>query len=440
MSYKAALISKTKNLFNIDNFIDTSTVKRNGNSLICSSYGTSIGELQVLCPSLKVGDTVTVSFKTASEGVASNYIQIDKNILRSGDKFTVSETGLTSQFYLYSTIYEYRDIPNKTTYYELQLELDSTATSYVPYGYIQSYKSKLKVSDTCQLVNKREIPTTQTISGVTFTNNGDGSVTVNGTATNSGNALTIQRVNLYKDHIYFVWTNQAGSYNDIIFSIDGLGSSYILQGNFFKSTIEGEWQAYFWVKSGATISNRIFKPQFFDLTEMYGSGNEPKTVAEFRQKFPNEMYDYSPNCFVTSYKSCLIAKTKNLCDFARILTLPLDRQFVGTGFFQVEISVEPNTQYTLSRENGDVVNLGATYLGMDNVSRANHPAGFWLNHEALPAYCKQQITIESNTDGKLWIFFSNVVYTAYKNGQNPFGYLQLEKGTTATEYVPYGYL
>ena len=136
-----------------------------------------------------------------------------------------------------------------------------------------------------------------------------------------------------------------------------------------------------------------------------------------------------------------VTETKNLCDFACILTLPLDKSFISTGFFQVEINVEPNTQYTLSRENNNVVNLGgATYLGMDNVSRGDHLAGFWLNHELLPSYCKQQITIESNADGKLWIFFSNRVYIAYKNGQNPFGYLQLEEGSTATSYQPYGYL
>ena len=30
---------------------------------------------------------------------------------------------------------------------------------------------------------------------------------------------------------------------------------------------------------------------------MYGIGNEPTTVEQFRQDFPNEMYDYSPECW-----------------------------------------------------------------------------------------------------------------------------------------------
>ena len=136
-----------------------------------------------------------------------------------------------------------------------------------------------------------------------------------------------------------------------------------------------------------------------------------------------------------------VTETKNLCDFAHILTLPLDKQFEYAGFWQVEISVKSNTKYTLSRLNNDLINLGgATYLGMDNVSSGSHRAGTWLNHELLVSYCKQQITVESNADGKLWIFFSPPIYNAYKNGQNPFGYLQLELGSTASPYQPYGYL
>ena len=49
--------------------------------------------------------------------------------------------------------------------------------------------------------------------------------------------------------------------------------------------------------NGVIVSNITFKPQLFDLTEMYGAGNEPTTVEEFREKFPNELYPYSPYCW-----------------------------------------------------------------------------------------------------------------------------------------------
>ena len=46
-------------------------------------------------------------------------------------------------------------------------------------GSLTSYKKLLKVSDVCQLLDKSKYPATQTINGVTFTNNGDGTITVN---------------------------------------------------------------------------------------------------------------------------------------------------------------------------------------------------------------------------------------------------------------------
>lgn len=52
------------------------------------------------------------------------------------------------------------------------------------------------------------------------------------------------------------------------------------------------------VEPNTTANNLVFKPQLYDLTEMYGEGKEPKTVEEFRAKFPNEMYDYNLCCTV----------------------------------------------------------------------------------------------------------------------------------------------
>lgn len=140
-------------------------------------------------------------------------------------------------------------------------------------------------------------------------------------------------------------------------------------------------------------------------------------------------------------KSILGGKSKNLCDVAYLLTLPIDTQFSNYGFWEVEVDVEPNTTYTLSRENSDLINLGATtYLGLSNEytnpssDDAHHR---WLNHQVVPDWCRKSVTLTSNADGKLWIFFSSPVYTKWQKNLNPFGYIQIEKGSTATEYVPY---
>ena len=140
-------------------------------------------------------------------------------------------------------------------------------------------------------------------------------------------------------------------------------------------------------------------------------------------------------------KSILGGKSKNLCDVAYLLTLPIDTQFSNYGFWEVEVDVEPNTTYTLSRENSDLINLGATtYLGLSNEYTNPSPDDAhhrWLNHQVVPDRCRKSVTLTSNADGKLWIFFSSPVYTKWQKNLNPFGYIQIEKGSTATEYVPY---
>lgn len=119
----------------------------------------------------------------------------------------------------------------------------------------------------------------------------------------------------------------------------------------------------------------------------------------------------------------------------QLLTLPIDKSFNGYGFWEVEINVEPDTVYTFSRENANQTNVGgATYLGITNqhgIPNGGSP-NQWLNHETVPSLCHQNVQITSSIEGKLWIFFSANVYNKWQNYENPFGYLQLEKGEIAT--------
>ena len=187
------------------------------------------------------------------------------------------------------------------------LEEGSTATPYVPYGYLPMYKGRYKVSNVCQLLDKSRLPDTQTINGVTFTNNGDGTITVNGTA-NADARLDLVAGNdavldVYSKLLYLGCP--AGGSN----STYGIQNSWITSGftdvgnGGISSTTEIKYDGYYrfgyviGIKQGYTANNLVFKPQLFDLTEMYGAGNEPTTVAEFREKFPDDLYPYSPYCW-----------------------------------------------------------------------------------------------------------------------------------------------
>lgn len=175
----------------------------------------------------------------------------------------------------------------------LRYELETPANG----GYLPMYKGRYKVSDVCQLLDKSTYPATQTINGVTLINNSDGSITVNGTATNKIEYRFSADSPYPKNHITLLIGTPSG----------GTGNTYYLEtsyGNDYgKGLIKKQdrnlstGSCYITVRANTVCNNLVFKPQLFDLTEMYGAGNEPTTVAEFREKFPNELYPYSPYCW-----------------------------------------------------------------------------------------------------------------------------------------------
>lgn len=83
------------------------------------------------------------------------------------------------------------------------------------------------------------------------------------------------------------------------------------------------------LKVGDIVKVRNFI--FIDLTEVYGAGNEPTTVAEFKSKYPLDYYPYSAPSIISSKSYSIISKGKN--------------QFEGLDTFT---RVLPNTEYELS--------------------------------------------------------------------------------------------
>lgn len=295
-------------------------------------------------------------------------------------------------------------------------------------------------SNIYQLVNKSDIKPTATKQGVAFTNNFDGSLTLNGTAVKTIYQGIATDFILDRTHKY-LWTcnnTNAPEVNCYLQEIPGSGA--VLEdgvGKIFTPNVV-HYGVLARIIDNATVTNVKIIPQIYDLTEMYGAGNEPETVDQFKQDYPNLPYEYSNNGWSKIRKLHIVQPTRNLCDLHTLFyDSVIDKQYERYGFWQAELSVKPDTYYTISRENADRL-LG--YLGMDNASRSGHPAETWLNHDWVPSYCRKSITIKSSTDGKLWVYFNQNNYTDYHNGINRFGYLQVEEGQQATAYQPHGYL
>ena len=166
---------------------------------------------------------------------------------------------------------------------------------------VVSYKRKLYMGRTIewnQLLDKSKFWATGTVGGVTFTNNRDGTITVNGTAQSS-------------DHIYYSLNNTievpVGHKVLISGGVTGASwSSYLLYdasdatygidipgGGKIYTVRASPVKPFIFVAKGYTVSNITFKPQLFDLTQMFGAGNEPATPAEFWSYFDHKLYPYN---------------------------------------------------------------------------------------------------------------------------------------------------
>ena len=214
--------------------------------------------------------------------------------------FTFNNITIKPQLFDLTEMYGAGNEP--TTVAQFRADFPNELYDYNPYTYLTLNRGKFIANkEPIQLLYKSKYPATITNVGVTFTNNGDGTITLNGTNAGGGtNLYSFMRVSVKAWHYYYIYSGQAGTWGTCMFTVDKSISANIidgyigLQGNSFDNC-----DAYLFIGEGATFNNYVVKPQFFDLTEMYGAGNEPKTVAQFRADFPNALYDYNPYNAIT---------------------------------------------------------------------------------------------------------------------------------------------
>lgn len=143
----------------------------------------------------------------------------------------------------------------------------------------------------------KPVPTEVTQTGVKFTFSSDGIITLNGTATTTGNAVSLQSVKNQKGHKYLMVANPlSGVYGEdqLMFSSQAFGRDITGQGAIITNeSSNAVWYYTIYVYEGVTYDNVKLQPQIFDLTTMFGSGNEPTSVEEFEKMFPADYYPYA---------------------------------------------------------------------------------------------------------------------------------------------------
>lgn len=314
---------------------------------------------------------------------------------------------------------------------------------------------KYKVSNVCQLLDKSKYPATTTKNGVTFTNNGDGSYTLNGTVSIGVATLTVAQVsNLIVGHKYYSSNSEYGDGIYVETKINRNNASTIWVTNMIREWAENDtvMLVTLLVNSSKvnTVENAKLIPQLFDLTEMYGAGNEPTTVAQFRQDFPDEYYEYSPECWKNIRRLKYVTETKNLIDKNTVKVLLAYISLAGKVFNpssydrSLVVPCKPNTTYTVSKSNPvlptkyDRLAIAETSVEANSVS-ANTPITNIVSNGEPPL--SEVLTITTTSTAKSLVItvglFKNDVITSF---ERVLAGVQLELGSTATPYQPYGYL
>lgn len=229
-----------------------------------------------------VADSLPEDYVTAVGKIAENTVKIsavkltDKELQRRVDALYFIGQGITHKF---------------------ETDTDTAYVKTVPTGAkLMSVKS---VGGRSIVWNQLVQPTSNEITGagvkVTFSN--DGIVTLNGTATTTGNAVSVQPVKNQKGHKYLMVANPlSGVYgkDQLLFSSQSYGQDSTGHGAIITNeSSNAKWYYTLYVYEGVTYDNVKLQPQIYDLTAMFGSDNEPASVEEFEKMFPADYYPYN---------------------------------------------------------------------------------------------------------------------------------------------------
>lgn len=282
-----------------------------------------------------------------------------------------------------------------------------------------------------QLVDPTIFNKTQEVEGITYTGN-NGVVSASGTATVlSLFDLKTKFSDIFSDHIYLITgcpeNGSLQTYN-LRYSTYGFGDI----GNGAITSGENINNFRIVITRGTTVENLIFTPQLFDLTAMYGAGNEPKTLADFRKDFPESYYPYSPIQTKNLLKLKLDTVQHNVVPKIVRDTLDINVNDRG-GYAQLDAYLPAGT-YTLSA----MINNNNDYAEKNNytiLSKEKNAGGI-----IRTGYLQNTLTFTLDKDRSFYILIYPA-YGVYSGVYRTAQYkLQIEKGSVATDYVPHDYI
>lgn len=255
-----------------------------------------------------VADSLPEDYVTAVSKIAKNTAEIgrvkltDKELQRRVDALYSIGQGITHQF---------------------ETDTDTAYQKAVPTG--AKLMSVKKVGGRSIVFNQNFQPRKEINNGITATADSDGTITLNGTTTASYinfRDVTPEQNKIGKyafkllilnnpDNISmkFGFLNRSNSTPAIT-----SGSSIVIYNQTQHEISLGKATGISGFVVGTVFNDVKIKIQIFDLTQMFGSGNEPSTVEEFESMFPNGYYPYNEGELMSMSVNNVVEQGKNLFD------------------------------------------------------------------------------------------------------------------------------
>lgn len=167
----------------------------------------------------------------------------------------------------------------------------------------------------------------------------------------------------------------------------------------------------------------------FDLTRMFGSGNEPATVEEFEAMFPGESYPYNPGELLSASVSEVVEQGKNLYYGLEMLAVGNDSyEYIEMGYNAKAIQLKPNTVYAVKFTSVKTSNI---ILLMNSTSQVN--GNKYVDFRKLT----DEGVYTTDADGKLYVGVAGSKTKAEVIARLEECNIQIEESSVATAYSPY---
>lgn len=259
---------------------------------------------------------------------------------------------------------------NKGQTYDILPEEGEAASRTAPSG--AKYVSLDKVGGKSIVWNQlydRTKPTAGENNGITFSRQEDGSFVATGKNIDGTMSYVCTRINVTAGHIYFSKSIRLGDVGKSYLAGVTIGNNAYDRGKGAIATASKTGIASFVVQmfeKGAEAKNEVVRPRVFDLTLMFGAGNEP-TAEQFVTMFPAESYPYNPGEIISS----------------RTETITAGAETITTGFPELRSTTAAHDYINMDGEQ-TIRNIGK--IKIDELKTKDFESGvFYINHAEIGA-------------------------------------------------------